>query len=72
MAKLIKPKKQLTFNPLTGDFDTITDNNFSYESVPENKKLSVRANNQMIVMDRNFEIEENAELDLEGSLILEE
>lgn len=68
MAKPIKPKKKIVFNPLEGQFDLVTDNNFSYESVPANKKLKIRENEQMIVCE-GFDVQ--GELQLDGSLMLE-
>lgn len=67
--KMIKPKKRIVVNPATGALDTITDNNFSYESVPLDKKLTIHENHQMMVVD-GFEVE--GDLDLFGSLILED
>jgi hypothetical protein len=67
--KLVKPKKRIVINPTNGKLDNTTDNNFSYESVPENKKLIIHANNQMHVVD-GFSVD--GELDLYGSLILED
>lgn len=69
MAKPIKPKKKTTFNVIEGQFDVITDNNFSYESVSVNKKLTIPDNHQMIVRDE-FILE--GELRVEGSFILED
>ena len=67
--KTIRPKKRIVINPTTGTLDSVTDNNFSYESVPLNKKLTIHENNQMLVHD-GFDVE--GDLDLYGSLILEE
>lgn len=67
--KSIKPKKKLNVNPITGQIDFTSDNNFSYESVPLNKKLVIHENNQMAIYDQ-FELE--GDLDLHGSLMLEE
>lgn len=69
MSKSTKPKKKISFNPLTGEFNLVTDNNFSYENIPNQKILSVRENNQMIIHEE-FEID--GELRLDGSLIIEE
>lgn len=69
MTKQVKPKKKIVFNPIEGTFDVVTDNNFSYESVPELKKLTIPCNNQMIVMGQ-FDLD--GELRLEGSFIVEE
>lgn len=69
MSKRVKPKQKITVNPIEGTFDIITDNNFSYESIPENKKLTIDDNNQMVVMD---EFLVDGELRLEGTLILED
>lgn len=67
--KLVRPKKRIVVNPTTGVLDSVTDNNFSYEGVPLNKKLTIHENNQMTVRD-GFEVE--GDLDLHGSLILED
>lgn len=69
MAKRVKPAKKIAFNPIEGSFDLITDNNFSYESVPTNKRLKIYENMQMIVCD-SFDVE--GELILDGHLVLEE
>lgn len=69
MAKPVKPKKKMTINPLTGKFDLVSDNNFSYEQIPNNKKLLIPDNHQMAVYDE-FIIE--GELVLEGALIMED
>lgn len=69
MAKPIKPKQKVTFNPIEGQFDLITGNNFSYESVPDNKKLQIPDNHQMI-LHGEFVLE--GELQVEGSFIIEE
>jgi len=69
MSLPVKPKKKIVINPTTGTLDLVTDNNFSYESVPENKKLLVSKNMQMTVHE-DFEVE--GELRLDGSLIVEE
>ena len=37
MPKLVKPKRRIVVNPLTGAFENVSDSNFSYEGVPENK-----------------------------------
>ena len=68
MSKPVKPKNKISLNPLEGQFDLTTGNNFSYESVPNNKKLLVRDNEQMIVTE-SFELE--GELILDGKLVLE-
>jgi len=67
--ELTKPKKRIVVNPLTGKFEYVTDNNFSYEGVPEHRKLIIYANNQMTVYE-GFNVD--GDLDLYGSLILEE
>lgn len=69
MAKRVKPKKKIAFNPLEGSFDLVTDNNFSYESVPDLKKLLIPDNHQMIIREE-FILE--GELRLEGSLMVED
>lgn len=69
MSKNIRPKKKVVVNPLTGKIEYVNDNNFSYEKVPNNKKLTIQENNQMVVYD-GFEVD--GDLDLLGSLILEE
>lgn len=69
MSKPVKPKKKLNINPTTGKLDLVTDNNFSYESVPVNKKLQIPENHQMTVYE-GFELD--GELQVNGSLILED
>lgn len=69
MSKVIRPKRKVVINPLTGKLDLVNDNNFSYESVPLNKKLTIAENQQMSVHEE-FDLE--GDLDLSGSLILEE
>lgn len=69
MSAPIKPKKKLNINPITGKLDLVTDNNFSYESVPENKRLKIPENHQM-VLHEEFDLE--GELIIDGSLIMEE
>jgi hypothetical protein len=69
MSLPVKPKKKIAFNPLEGEFDLVTDNNFSYESVPVNKKLKIPQNMQMVVHN-DFDIE--GELVLDGTLIVED
>lgn len=68
MSDRIRPRIRITFNPIEGQFDLITDNNFSYESVPENRVLTIEQNMQMIVVD-GFDVE--GELRLEGNLVVE-
>lgn len=68
MALPVKPKKKIAFNPIEGQFDLVTDNNFSYESVPNEKVLIIRENHQMILHE-DFDLE--GELRLEGTLIVE-
>lgn len=67
MAKPVKPKQKISLNPLEGQFDLVTSNNFSYESVPTNKKLKIRENEQMIV-HQEFLVE--GELILQGTLVV--
>jgi len=69
MAKPVQPQKKIVFNPIEGQFDVVTDNNFSYESVPANKKLKVPENMQMVVHEQ---FEADGELILDGTLVLEE
>ena len=69
MSDRVKPKKKIDFNPIEGQFDVTTDNNFSYESIPINKRLEIPKNMQMALFGE-FIVE--GELVLEGSLILEE
>lgn len=69
MSAPIRPKRKVVVNPITGKLEYVTDNNFSYENVPVGKKLTIQENNQMIVYD-GFEVD--GDLDLHGSLILEE
>lgn len=69
MAIDIEPDQEFVLNPLTGKLDTITGNNFSYKSIPTNKVLTIRENEQMIVYD---EFVLDGELVLSGDLILVE
>ena len=69
MANCVNPKKKVTLNPLTGKFELVTDNNFSYQSVPESRFLTIHENNQMAVFD-GFELE--GELILDGNLVVED
>lgn len=71
MSKPVRPKRKIALNPIEGKFDLVSDNNFSYESVPSPKKLTIPENHQMIVREE-FEIEDGAELRLEGSLMVED
>jgi hypothetical protein len=68
MSKPVKPKKKISLNPLEGQFDLSVDNNFSYESVPQSKKLKIYNNMQMAVFG-NFNLD--GVLQLDGTLILE-
>ena len=70
MAAKTKPDTKVSFNPLEGQFDFITGNNFSYKSVPSNKKIKVLENMQMIVHEE-FQIEPGGELIVDGDLVLE-
>lgn len=67
-SKPVKPKKKIAFNPIEGQFDLVTDNNFSYEGVISSKILTIRDNHQMILHEE-FDLE--GELRLDGSLIIE-
>jgi len=69
MAGRIKPKTKISFNVIEGQFDLITENNFSYLSVPEGKKLKIRENMQMTV--HGCEIIDGI-MEIEGDLIIEE
>lgn len=69
MAKPVRPKKKLTINPTTGKLDLVSDNNFSYESVPPNKKLKIPENHQMVLHE---DLDVQGELQIDGSVILEE
>lgn len=71
MAKPVKPKNKIAFNPIEGQFDLVSDNNFSYESIPTPKKLVIRENHQMVVREE-FDIEDGAELRVEGTFMMEE
>lgn len=71
MAKPVKPKKKVAFNAIEGQFDLVSDNNFSYEGIPAPKKLTIPENHQMIIREE-FDIEDGAELRLEGSLMVED
>jgi hypothetical protein len=69
MSKPVRPKKKIIVNPLEGQLEYVVDNNFSYESVPLNKTLTIAENNQMILMEG---LELDGTLNLDGTLILEE
>lgn len=64
----VRPPKKITINPIEGELDYVTDNNFSYQSVPLNKKLTIYENMQMTVFN-GFDLE--GTLDLKGMLVLE-
>lgn len=68
-GKNVKPRRRVVVNPTTGELDTVSDNNFSYESVPEASRLFIHANNQMTVHD---EFTVDGDLELHGALILED
>jgi hypothetical protein len=69
MSSRVKPKKKITISPTTGQLDLVTDNNFSYESVPVGKKLKIYENMQMVVFG---DFDSEGELTLEGSLVMED
>jgi hypothetical protein len=69
MAKPVKPQTTLDLNPTTGRIDVITDNNFSYQSVPENKRLKIPENMQM-AHHGPFELE--GALIIDGAMIVED
>ena len=71
MSARVRPKKKLRLNLIEGSFDFVTDNNFSYESIPTPKNFEIPSNQQMIVREE-FTIEPGAELRLEGSLFVED
>ena len=71
MAKPIKPKKQIAFNVLEGQFDLVTGNNFSYRTVPADKKLKIRDNEQM-VLHGCMEVDGMLEIEGIGMLVVEE
>lgn len=64
----VKPPKKIAFNPIEASFDYVVDNNFSYQSVPNNKKLTIYENMQMVVFN-GFIVD--GFLELKGMLILE-
>lgn len=64
----VKPPKKIVINPIEGEFDFVSDNNFSYQGVPVNKKLTIYENMQMTVFN-GFNLE--GTLDLKGMLVLE-
>jgi hypothetical protein len=69
MAKRVKPKKKIAINPTTGKLDVITDNNFSYESVPQGKKLGIPENMQMAYFGI-FDLD--GQIDINGSFVVED
>ena len=64
----IKANTHIEVNPLTGDFDLISGNNFSYKSVPANKKLKIPENMQM-ALHGSFVVD--GVLEIEGELVIE-
>lgn len=64
----IKPDKKVVFNPITNVFEYVSDNNFSYLSVPIAKTLKIPQNMQMVVYN-GFVLD--GILDLHGTIILE-
>lgn len=64
----VRPPKKIAFNTLTAEFDLVTENNFSYQSVPVAKRLVIWENMQMTVFN-GFILD--GILDLRGMLILE-
>lgn len=71
MAKRVKAPRKPEFNPIEGEFDLVSQNNFSYESIPTPRKLTVYENMQHVVREE-FTIEEDAELRVDGSFMVEE
>lgn len=69
MAKRVRAKRKVVFNPIEGEFDIISDNNFSYVSVPEGRKLEIPENMQMAVHGCE---EIDGEMRIDGELIVEE
>lgn len=69
MTGRVKPKTKISFNVIEGQFDLITENNFSYVSVPAGKKLKIRENMQMAV--HGCEAVDGT-LEIDGELIIEE
>lgn len=69
MSSAVHPKRKIVINPTTGQPEYVSDNNFSYEKVPQNKKLTIHENQQMVIHD---EFQADGDVDLNGSLILEE
>lgn len=64
----VKPPKKIVLNPFEGEFDFVVDNNFSYQGVPNGKKLTIYENMQMAVFNL-FYVE--GTLELKGVLVLE-
>lgn len=64
----VKPISKIELNPMTGEFDLVSGNNFSYLGVPTDKKLKIPANMQMAVHG-TFEVD--GYLELEGQLVIE-
>lgn len=69
MAKRTRAKRKVVFNPIEGEFDIISDNNFSYLSVPEDRRLEIPENMQMTVHGC---FENDGDLIVEGDVIVEE
>lgn len=68
MAKVVKPRLKLAFNPIEGSFDLVVDNNFSYEDIPFPQFMIVPEGNQMLTVE---EVRLDGTMWLEGALIME-
>ncbi len=53
---------KIIFNALTGEFDYIKNDNFSYNIIPTNNTVTILLNQQMVVDD---------EIDIVGDLIID-
>jgi len=60
-------KKKLGIDPLSGEFEFISEDNFSIKEVASGKKTDVRVRQQMIV---DGEIVVNGELNVQGEVVL--
>lgn len=69
MSKPVKPKTKIVLNPVEGQLDVVTDNNFSYEETPPNKQLKIRENHQMTLIGKH---QVDGILIIDGTLVVTE
>ena len=64
----VKPTKELDLNPVTGELELVSGNNFSYRGVPADKRLKIPENMQMAIFGE-FTLE--GDLYVEGEFVVE-